>query len=221
MPIQYGLYRTGLSISKQFEFVILSRKASQQNKALTEQIAVLLSENANLRRKLAETEGFLEQQKALNPKTYNLIPSRPLSQTRYLGIDKGTQDGLSKNQVVVYKDNYIGTIKNISPRQSEVILVSDPDSKIAVFSQGSKGKAKGILLGQFGQEMLLDKILHEEPIEKGDLVYSEGAEASIPRGLVLGQVSEVLERSNEVFKQAKVRPLFSIGDLDILFVITN
>ncbi len=220
-PIQYGIYRNGHLIVRQLEFIFLARRAAQENKALTEQLASILSENANLRRKLAEAEGFLDQKNSLNPQTFDLVAARPMGISRYLLIDKGSDDNLKDNQPVVYKDNYIGKIKELNPKQAKVILSSDPDSKIAAFVANKDGRARGILSGQFGSEMLLDKVLHNEPIVNGDLVYSEGIEVDIPRGLVLGTVSDVLERQNEIFKQAKIKPIFDVSNLDIVFVITN
>ncbi len=220
-PIQYGLYKTGKNIGRQFEFIVLARYSAQQNKALTEQLFFVLSENANLRRKLAETEGMLLQQNSLNPQTFNMVPARPVGLSRYLFIDKGSEDGISLNQAVVYKDNFIGKVTRVSPKQSAVLLPTDPDSKISAFVQNKDGRARGILRGNFGSEMLMDKVLHETPISMGDLVYTEGIETSLPRGLIMGTVSEVIEQQNEVVKQAKVRSMFEITNLDILFVITN
>lgn len=221
IPIQYGLYQTSLGVSNQLEFLLHARRASQQNKAMTEQLAQLLSENANLRRNLAETEGFVEQQKSLSPQTFTLVPARPIGVSRYLYIDKGSADGLKLNQVVVYKDNFIGEIKELDSKKSKVMLVSDPDSRIAAFAASNKGKARGVLNGEFGSEMLLDKILHEEEIQKDDLVYTEGGDLEVPKGLILGRVLEVANRDNEVFKQAKVAPVFDVANLDVVFVITN
>lgn len=221
VPIQYGLYKTSLGVGKQFEFIVLARRASQENKALQEQLAQVLSENANLRRKLSETEGFLKQQSTLGMQTFNLVAARPVGVSRYLLIDKGSSDGLKINQAVIYKDNYIGEVKEVSPKKSQVILATDPDSKLSAFAANANGKARGVLNGEFGSEMLLDKILHQEPIETNDLVYSEGTEVEIPRGLILGQVSEVLSRDNQIFKQAKVKPVFDIANLDVVFVVTN
>lgn len=223
VPIQYGIYNTGLVISKQFEFIFLARRAAKENKAITQQMANVLSENARLRRELAEAQGFLSQQNSLSPQTFKLVPARivGVDKSRFLLIDKGTNDNLLVDQPVVFKDNYIGKITHLSPKQSQVILSSDPDSKIAAFVSSKDGKAKGILTGQFGQEMLLDKILHSEPISQGDLVYSEGTEGNLPRGLILGSVTQILERQNEIFKQAKVKPIFDIADLDVVFVITD
>ncbi|MBI3486001.1 rod shape-determining protein MreC [Candidatus Daviesbacteria bacterium] len=223
VPIQYGFYKTGLSVSHQFEFIFIARTAAQKNKALEDQIAEVLSENARLRKDLAEAQGALAQQTSLNPETFNLVAARPIGlvESRYLLIDKGLNDNLKLNQPVVFKDNFIGRIKEVSSKQSKIILESDPDSVIAAFVSSKDGRAKGVLKGQFGSEMLLDKILHREPVAVSDLVYSDGTEGNIPRGLILGNISQVLERENEIFKQAKVKTIFDVSDLDIVFVITN
>ena len=220
-PIQYGLYKTSLGVGRQFEFIILTRRASQENKALTEQLAQVLSENASLRRKLAETESFLNQKNTLSPQEFNLVAARPIGLGRFLLIDKGSNDGLKINQVVLYKDNYIGKIKEVSPQKSQVMLSTDPDSKISAYVANENGKGRGVLIGQFGQEALLDKVLHQEPISKNDLVYSEGGEVEIPKGLILGTVIDVSQNDNEVFKRAKVKFMFDITNLDVVFVITS
>lgn len=221
IPVQFGFYKTSNAVFKQFEFVILARRSAQENKAMTEQFAQVLSENARLTKKLAETESFLNQQKTLDSQTFNMVAARPIGMSRFLLLDKGSDDGIKVGQTVLYKYNFIGEIKEVSPKKSKVLTGTDPDSKIAAYVANDSGKARGILSGQFGSEMLLDKILHHEPIQKGDLIYSEGTEGRIPRGLILGQVIEVLDRQNEVFKQAKAKAVFDVTNLDIVFIITN
>ncbi len=218
-PISFGIYNTNRSIGKQFYFIFAARFASQENKALKEQVGQLLSENANLRKKLAETEAMLSQEKHLDPDTYNLLPARPIGLGRYLKIDKGSSSGVKVGQAVIFEDNFLGKIKAVSPSASNVQLLSDPDSKVSAFSQNKEGRGKGVLTGKFGSEMLMDKILHEEKVSNGDLVYSEGLEEFLPRGLILGRVTQVLEREMEVFKQAKVEPIFDIRDLELVFVM--
>lgn len=218
-PVSLGLYRTGQNVSRQFYFVSALRTSSQENKALKQQLGELLSENARLRKKLAETESLLSQEKYLDSVNYNLLPARPIGISRYLRIDRGSTSGVKLNQAVVFNDNYLGKIVAVSEKGANVQLLSDPDSKVSAFSQGLAGKAKGVLLGQFGSEILFDKILHEEKVTVGDLVYSEGTEGFLPRGLILGKVTEVLERENEIFKQAKVESNIDIRDLELVFVI--
>ncbi|OGE32170.1 hypothetical protein A2631_05660 [Candidatus Daviesbacteria bacterium RIFCSPHIGHO2_01_FULL_44_29] len=221
VPIQYGLYKTSLLVTKQFEFIVNSRMAAKERQALQEQLAQILSENANLRRKLAETQALRTQAEVLSPQTYNTVAARPVGFSRYLKIDKGSDHKIKAGQPVVYKDNLIGEVRSVTPKQSEVQLITDPDSKVAAFISSDQGKAKGILNGQFGAEMIMDKILHGESVADKDLVYSEGSESKFPRGLILGQVIRVEDRQNEVFKQAIVKPVFVVGDLDLVFVIVE
>lgn len=220
-PISFGIYKTYQNVSKQFYFIYAARLSSQENKALKEQIGELFSENAKLRQHLAELESQVSQNEFLGPKTYNLIPARPIGLSRYLKIDKGEDSGIQVGQAVVLKDNFVGRIISTTPKSASIQLLKDPDSKIAAFSQGIEGRAKGVVLGQFGTELLMDKILHEEAIAQGDLVYSEGTEGFLPRGLILGKVTEVRQLTDEVFKQAKVEAVFDIRDLELVFVIAE
>lgn len=220
-PVSFRLYSFSNSIQSQFFFIFKARFAAQENKALKEQLGHLLSENANLQKRLSEAETIINQKNYISDRTYNLVATRPIGLGRYLKIDQGTTSGIAKNQSAITNDNYIGKIIQVSEKSSMVELLTDPDSKVAAFSLGKVGKAKGILVGQFGTDLLMDKILHEEKIEVGDLLYSEGTEGFLPRGLVLGKVKELLVRENEVFKQAKVEQLFDIKDLELVFVIVE
>lgn len=218
-PISLGLYQTSKNISKQFYFIFAFRSQYQENKALKKQLAQLLSENARLRKELAEAQSLVTQEKHLDPSTYRLQPARPIGIGRYLKIDKGSDSIIKVGEAVVFNDNYLGKIVQVAEKTSNIQLLTDPQSKIAGFSQGLDGKAKGVVIGRFGSEMILDKVLHEEKINIGDLVYSEGTEEFLPRGLILGKVTEIIEQENEVFKQAKLQPNFDIRDLELVFVI--
>lgn len=218
-PVSFGLYKSSTKSISQLNFVFRARHAAQENKALKEQLGELLSENATLRKRLAETEAQISQENYIDARTYNLKAARPIGLGRYLKIDQGQTSQIAQNQAVVVNDNYVGKIIQVSEKASLIQLLTDPDSKVSAFSIGKTGKAKGVLLGQFGTELLMDKILHEEEIAVGDLVYSEGTEGFLPRGLILGRVKEVLSRENEIFKQAKVEQIFDIRDLELVFII--
>jgi rod shape-determining protein MreC len=220
-PLALGIYQTSQGISKQFYFIFAARFAAQENKALKEQLGQLTTENANISKELRELKAQLEQENISGISTYQTIAARPIGVDRYLKIDKGSSDGVKINSAVVFKDNFIGKVITVTEKGASVMLTSDPDSAVAAFSINKEGKAKGILKGQFGEEILFSEVLHEEVTEKGDLVYSEGTEGYLPRGLVLGQISEVLGKEHEVFKETKVKELFDIRDFDLVFVISE
>ncbi len=218
-PVSFGLYAINQNFQRQFLFIYNLRFAAQENRALKQQIGQLMSENAGLKRQVSEAQSQIAQSDHLDPRLYNLVPARPIGLDRYLRIDKGLNTGISVGQAVVSNDNLVGKIVEVSQKSANVQLLTDPDSKIAAFSQGLEGKAKGVLIGQFGVELLMDKILHEEKIAVDDLVYSEGGESFLPRGLILGRVLEVTGKENELFKQAKIQSTFDLKDLELVFII--
>jgi len=220
-PIQYGVYKTSLGLSHQFEFLTFSRRIYQENVALKKQLAQVLSENANLQTKIRQQEAELQQKSSTPDQSFNLLSAKIIGVGRYLTLDKGQADNLKVGQAVIFKDNLIGVIKAVSSKTAQVLLPTDPDSRIAVFTQNEVGRARGILEGQFSSEQLMNKILHQEPIQQENIIYSEGTEGTIPRGLVIGRVLEVLEQQNQLFKQAKVIGIISPFDLDLVFVITE
>lgn len=218
-PISLGFYKSFQNITDKFYFIFYSQKLYEENKTLEESLLETIAENAILIKKLTETQELLSQEYSLDPQIYKLVAAHPKGLDRYLKIDKGSNDGIKIGFPAVLKDNYIGKVIAVSEKGSTILLVSDPDSRLSAFSINKEGRAKGVILGEFGQEMLFDKILHDEQIEIGDLVYSEGLEGFLPRGLVLGKVTEVIKDDNAVFKQAKVKPVFKFLDLDLVFVI--
>lgn len=219
VPIQVGVYQSSKLVSRQLESIFTARFAAQENRALRSQLAELIMEKSALQRKTRELQAMLDQQESFDLQTFDLIPARPIGSGRYLIIDKGSDYNLAPGQVVLFKDHYIGTTRFVSSKTSQVMLASDPDSKVAVFSQNRSGRARGIIQGQFGSEMLMDKILHQEPVEVGDLVYSEGLEGKLPRGLVVGQVAEVYLKENEIFKSAKVKAVLESSNLDLVYIM--
>jgi rod shape-determining protein MreC len=221
VPIQYGLFSSSKSLRQQASFIWGSRTAAKENIALQRQLSDLLIENANLRKQLSETQAVLGQQTSINPQTFNLLAARPVGQGRYLQIDKGAGDGVVFGQVVIFKDSYIGTVTSVQPHSSQVLLPFDPSSKVSVYSQNAEGRSKGILQGQYGSQVIMNKILHKEPIAQNDLVYTDGNDGNIPKGLVVGTITSIYENPNEIFKVAQVKPVYSITDLDVVFVMRN
>lgn len=221
IPVQYGLYQSGLYFKGQFDFIFALRKAAQENKALKKQLSEILLENATLAEKVREKQILDAQYNKIDPKNFDLLPARIIFSGRFLTLDKGLDNGVKVGQAVILYDNLVGEVKEVTPKTAKILLPHDSDFKITVFAQGKFGKAKGILYGQFNSEMLMSKILHEEPLEPGDLVYSEGIEERVPKGLILGRVFEVIEKQNEVFKEAKIESLFDVSELEIVFIIRN
>jgi rod shape-determining protein MreC len=64
-------------------------------------------------------------------------------------------------------------------------------------------------------------IPQETPIEVGEVVLTSGLGGFIPKGLVIGQVTEVDKRDYALFQVATVRPAVDFSRLELALVITS
>jgi rod shape-determining protein MreC len=58
-----------------------------------------------------------------------------------------------------------------------------------------------------------------EKISPGDMVISSGLERSIPRGLLIGKVTQVHNTSNGVWQTATIEPISNLDKLTIVSII--
>ena len=176
-----------------------------------------LEENAQMRRLLG----------APLPAKWKFLPAMVVGLSEQMRIDKGEKDNVLPGMMVVSENILVGKIISVGQDYSLVQLPVTPGVKIPVMikSSDSSGiKARGLLVGQYGNNLILDRVLQEEEINKGDIVTTSGE--GLPAGrqgwlpdLVIGQISEVLPKSAEIFQKAQVKPLVDYNELRIVFIV--
>ncbi len=136
-----------------------------------------------------------------------------------LEIDLGAEHGLSEGMPVVTDRGLVGRIRTVYPRSSEVLLLTDTSSSINVMTQASR--AFGVLHGRSEQLPLMDFIPQDIEIAVGDIVMTSGLGGNFPKGLVVGQITEVIRNDNQMFQQAVVQPTVNFSRLELVLVITT
>lgn len=177
------------------------------------QLATCLEENEHLKKLLG----------APLPPKWKFLDAKVIGSAEEMRLNRGKKDGVQEGLMVISKDILVGKIISVGEKNSLVQLASDPNSKIpTVVKQAGQGgfQARGLLVGQFGGRMILDRVLQNEDIQKGDLVVTSGEGEWLP-DLLIGQIEEVLPKSAEVYQKAVVSPLIDYRELRIVFIITN
>jgi rod shape-determining protein MreC len=67
----------------------------------------------------------------------------------------------------------------------------------------------------------MEYIPQETEIDVGDIVLTSGLGGILPKGLVIGQVTEVVQRDYALFQAAVVRPAIDLSRLELVLVITE
>jgi rod shape-determining protein MreC len=77
----------------------------------------------------------------------------------------------------------------------------------------------GITEGDLGLTIKMNFIPQSDTINLDDTVITSGLGGNIPRGLVIGKVSQVNNRSNEIWQDVSIEPLINLNSLTIVSVL--
>jgi rod shape-determining protein MreC len=80
---------------------------------------------------------------------------------------------------------------------------------------------RGVALGDLRDEIILDLLPPEAPIEAGALVVTSGLGGNYPASILIGTITDVEGRPQAPFKKALVDPATDLDGLDTVLVITN
>jgi len=192
----------------------LNQLALQQN-----QFTSCLEENSQIKKLLGSPL----------PANWQFMEAKVLSLSNNMKIDKGEKDGIREGMMVISENILVGKIIKVNENDSLVQLLSDTNTKIPVVvkkpntdkTKAEGGvQARGLLSGQGGEKLILDRVLQAEDIQKGDLVVTSGEENWLP-DLLIGQIMDVAPKSAEVYQKARVSPLVEINKLRIVFVVVK
>lgn len=213
----YSIFQYSNSTIKQ----LTDRSQSQQIIELQTQLRQLAIDQNQLATCFEENEHLKKLLGAPLPPKWQFKMARVVGVTEKMRIDLGRRDGVEEGMIVVAENIYVGQVVSVGEKDSQVQLLNDPNSKIPVVIKqpGSAGAhARGLLMGQFGGNLLLDRVLQEEDIRQGDLVVTSGEEGFLP-DLVIGQIKEILPSTAEIYQQAIVTPLIDYSSLRFVFLV--
>lgn len=137
-------------------------------------------------------------------------------QSHFFLIDKGTNAGITKDMVAIYKDCLIGRVTEVYPRYSKITLISDQSCKVAAYC--AQSKATGIYQGD-NQEWnsRLNHVSHLAQLEPGELILSSGDGMVFPRGFGIGKIKSF--ENDGLFHQVTVEPLVDLHAINHCYLV--
>ena len=164
----------------------------------------------------------LQQMYQQNPIAARVITLDPQNAYLTLIIDKGSNDGLKPNMVVVGyfqgKAGVIGRIVETTPFTAKVLPIHDKASNIGAMI--SRTRVNGIIEGRGRRQSLnLTYIPSDETVRNGDLIVTSPESDLFPQGLVIGHVSNVKEIQGAFHKEVSVEPFIKYNQIEIVFIL--
>lgn len=136
-------------------------------------------------------------------------------------LDKGSRDGIEKNQAVVGKDGLIGIIKDTTKSTSTVKLITNNDvnSKVSGMVKIDKDTKIGLIEG-YEAPYLKVSVTDSKGIKEGDSFYTSGL-SNLPKNIYIGSVKKIEKDSLNLSDILYVEPKQDMNDIDYVVVLGN
>lgn len=149
-------------------------------------------------------------------------PLSPQFRVLRLRIDRGERE-VQTGMPVIVGAGPVGRIDKVYGDYADVVLISDPSSKIEVVIPRTGGR--GLLIGNGTPdsyackiEWLERQLKPEGKIAVGDEVVTSGLGASFPPGLVVGKVTKI-HGDDGMFQSVEVEPIVDVSRVRAVMVL--
>ena len=223
-PLEAGVSYSARTVGSFFERWLLQAQLQDENTALRAENRTLRlrmraltrveDENREFRRALRLRERVPED---LLAATIIGVEQSPFFRVLKLQIDRG-QQYVSEDMAVIADTGVVGRVERTSDSHSDIVLITDPRSKLAV--EVARTRAPGIVIGAEEDLLSAQIIPSDDPVVVGDLIQTSGADKLFPRGHPVGYVTEVEQLVGDQQRVAVV-PAVRFDRLNMVWVVLS
>lgn len=194
------------------------------NKDLAEQNARLLNEQRKAF--LVSDTGRFFVNDSVYRQQYSYIVARVINNTtqrtaNYLTLDKGADDGITKDMAVIYPNGIVGIVTEVSRNFSSVMSLLHPKARIS--AKLKKNNYVGTVVWEGGRiniASLLDIPTHVK-IEKGDTVVTSGYSLLFPEGIIIGTIDTFNVKHGKDFYHINIKLTTDFHNISYVYVVRN
>jgi rod shape-determining protein MreC len=224
-PPEKVMSHTGSGVRGFWGNYIDLRNTRDENQALRSQVEQLRLEQAALLEDAKQGHRLQELLDFRQKYIYTTVPAQVIGtggsdQSRILTIDKGSKEGLKRDQPVITPDGIVGKLVEVFPHTSQVLEINDQTSGAGVLLE--KTRMRGVLRGNaYGQPQIIN-VLPDDRVKPGERVVTSGGDQIFPRGLSVGTVVKVVsDPDREPYVDIVLKPAANLQHLDEVLVVTE
>ena len=158
--------------------------------------------------------------------SYPLIPARVINNMlhnvdNYLTLNVGSANGVRSGLGVVAAGGVVGRVKVVSEHYATVTSLLHSKTSIAskIKRDGTFGTIRW--LGDDPTHALLDNVLRETKLVRGDTVVTSGYNAVFPEGIFIGTIDSFVKEPDKNFWTVRVRLGINFANLTYVYVVTS
>lgn len=138
-------------------------------------------ENSALKKQLNFTDAIFPHQYV----TAQIIARSNNHYNQEITINAGSNQNIEKWQIVLANNNFIGRVVEVNKNTSNILLITDYDSRIPV--RGVNSRAAFIATGQATPELICN-YLHDQILEENEVVITAGDNPLVIPNLIVGTI---------------------------------
>lgn len=153
----------------------------------------------------------------------NIIGTDSADMFSSLIIDKGSNDGISVGDPVVYGNYLVGIAEKVNPSYSVVETLLSPDLNVSALESKTRETAYVITTIDYSQKgyCVFAGLEKTTAVTPGGIIITSGIGGIYPKGLIIGSVSEITESGYDLSCNAVIEPGADIRNLEDVYVITE
>ena len=227
-PLQKIIYNANDKLKESFDFFINFSKVKQENKELAAKNAELENQLIEYNRmkdentRLREMFDYSQANQNYNYLGCNIVGYSGGNISNGYIIDKGTNDGLKKDMIIITSVGLVGKITKADTNFSIVQTIMNENIAVAAMVESTR-QTTGILQGGVNSKneklVTLSNIPMDSEIKEGDVILTSGLGGMYPKEIRIGEVISIDIDSVGLMKKALVRPYVDFDKLDGVFVV--
>jgi rod shape-determining protein MreC len=223
-PLSKVFWKAGEELSDFFAGIFRAKSLTKENQQLIRQNLFLLKEITTLKHLKKENETLREALNLGPREKFELALTEVIAKEPgrdFILITGGKAEGISEDMPVITKEGVlVGKTKEVFENFSKVMLISAKESAFDV-EIGKEERFLALAKGKGQKRLEFQLVPQKNQIKKGDIVQTTTFGGNFPKGLLVGEVSEVRKSDLGTFQEGEIRPYFAQTQLKTLFVIKN
>lgn len=228
-PIEYVLGKLGYGIRQTGSFTGQLMTVYRDNQALKTEIEELRQKDVNTTEILAENarlRTMLDYKKSV-PQfdfvTAQVMARDPGTWTSIIIINRGTADGIAKDMAVVTAQGLVGNVVTVYNNAAKVQLILDPRSAVGCLVQRPESRVAGIVEGSTSNlhAPRMINIARDADVIKSDRIITSGFGGIYPKGLLVGEVMDIVNDEGGLLKYAVLKPAVDFDRLEEVLIIVR
>ena len=160
---------------------------------------------------------------------YSLTPAivltrSPSSWQDLVTVNKGTANGVKKNQPVLAGNGLVGRVVEANYSTSKVELISDNNesaNRFAIQVQAKDGNyVNGIITGydKKTNEIIMGQVTEDKDVAVGSQVITSGLGGVTPKGLYVGKVAKVSKEDYGLANEIRIKPAAKLSNVNDVYI---